>query len=68
MPTIIAPMPTKNPWAWALMGVGAQCWSMLPTPNNNEWEDPTATLSIIFSVIWYFNVAMATFWMTLSYG
>ena len=32
MPTNIAPMPTQNPWAWALMGVGvgvgAQCWSL----------------------------------------
>ena len=27
----IAPMPTQNPWAWALMGVGvgAQCWSLM---------------------------------------
>ena len=23
------PVPTQNPWAWALMGVGAQCRSLL---------------------------------------
>ena len=35
MPNNIAPMPTQNPWAWALMGVGAQCWSMVITNNFN---------------------------------
>ena len=44
-------MPTQNPWAWALMGVGvgAQCWSLMSSTNGKQIQNwVVATFLIIF--------------------